>query len=69
VIALAVFLTLAGVIVNTTWLSRGDRPMNPTTAEIGELLMKDYVLPFEIASVFLLIALIGAAMIVRRDSE
>ena len=70
VITLAVFLTLAGVIVNTTWLSRGDRPMNPTTAEIGELFMKDYVLPFEIASVFLLIALIGAAMIVRRrDSE
>jgi NADH-quinone oxidoreductase subunit J len=66
VITAAVFLTLAGVIVNTTWLSRGDRPMNPTTAEIGELFMKDYVLPFEIASVFLLIALIGAAMIVRR---
>jgi NADH-quinone oxidoreductase subunit J len=66
VIMLAVFLTLAGVIVNTTWLTRGDRPMNPTTAEIGELFMKDYILPFEIASVFLLIALIGAAMIVRR---
>jgi NADH-quinone oxidoreductase subunit J len=69
-IMLAVFLTLAGVIMNTSWPSRGERPMNPTTAEIGELFMKDYVLPFEIASVFLLIALIGAAMIVRRrDSE
>jgi NADH-quinone oxidoreductase subunit J len=69
-IMLAVFLTLAGVIMNTSWLSRGERPMNPTTAEIGELFMKDYVLPFEIASVFLLIALIGAAMIVRRrDSQ
>jgi NADH-quinone oxidoreductase subunit J len=69
-IMLAVFLTLVGVIMNTSWPSRGERPMNPTTAEIGELFMKDYVLPFEIASVFLLIALIGAAMIVRRrDSE
>jgi NADH:ubiquinone oxidoreductase subunit 6 (subunit J) len=28
--------------------------------------MKDYLLPFEVASVFLLMALIGAAMIVRR---
>jgi NADH-quinone oxidoreductase subunit J len=69
-VMLAVFLTLAGVIMNTSWFSRGERSMNPTTAEIGELFMKDYVLPFEIASVFLLIALIGAAMIVRRrDSE
>jgi NADH:ubiquinone oxidoreductase subunit 6 (subunit J) len=31
--------------------------------------MKEYVLPFEIASIFLLIALIGAAMIVRRRSQ
>jgi NADH:ubiquinone oxidoreductase subunit 6 (subunit J) len=31
--------------------------------------MKEYVLPFEVASIFLLIALIGAAMIVRRRSE
>ncbi|MFC1708042.1 NADH-quinone oxidoreductase subunit J [Planctomycetota bacterium] len=33
---------------------------------LGFLLMTDYVLPFEIASVLLLVALIGAAMIARR---
>lgn len=37
----------------------------PTTASIGELLMTRYLLPFEIASVLLLAALIGAAMISR----
>jgi NADH:ubiquinone oxidoreductase subunit 6 (subunit J) len=31
--------------------------------------MREYILPFEVASVFLLIALIGAAMIVRRRAE
>jgi len=62
----AVFLTLAGVISKTQWVSRGERPLSPTTSEIGRLFMKEYILPFEVASVFLLIALIGAAMIVRR---
>jgi NADH-quinone oxidoreductase subunit J len=62
----SVFLTLVGVVLNTRWFSRGERPANPTTSDIGVLFMKDYLLPFEVASVFLLLALIGAAMIVRR---
>jgi NADH:ubiquinone oxidoreductase subunit 6 (subunit J) len=65
-----VFLTLVGVMLRTTWHGQGAAgPMNPTTAGIGELFMKEYILPFELASIFLLIALIGAAMIVRRRSE
>jgi NADH-quinone oxidoreductase subunit J len=64
-----VFLTLIVVMLRTTWHTRGTGAMNPTTAAIGELFMKEYILPFEVASVFLLIALIGAAMIVRRRSE
>jgi NADH:ubiquinone oxidoreductase subunit 6 (subunit J) len=31
--------------------------------------MKDYLLPFEVASILLLIALIGAVMLVRRRPE
>jgi NADH-quinone oxidoreductase subunit J len=65
-VALAVFLTLLGVMMKTTWHNPGPLPQDPTTAEIGVLFMKDYILPFEIASIFLLVALIGAAMIVRR---
>lgn len=61
-----VFGVLVGVMMNTTWHDGGARPLNPTTAEIGTLFMKQYILPFEVASIFLLIALIGAAMIVRR---
>lgn len=66
---LAVFLTLLGVLMKTTWHTAGPQPQGPTTAEIGVLFMKDYILPFEIASIFLLVALIGAAMIVRRRAE
>ena len=40
----------------------------PTTAEIGRALLgqDQYLLPFELVSVFLLLALIGAAYLVRR---
>jgi NADH-quinone oxidoreductase subunit J len=37
-----------------------------TIKPIGELLMTGYLLPFEVASVVLLVALIGAAMMARR---
>lgn len=66
IVVLSVFATLVWAMSRTTWFSYAQRAPNPTTADIGELFMKDYVLPFEVASVFLLVALIGAAMMVRR---
>jgi len=38
-----------------------------TTMEIGKLLLSDYLLPFELVSIVLIVALIGAAMIARRE--
>jgi len=35
--------------------------------EIGKLLLSDYLLPFELVSIVLIVALIGAAMIARRE--
>ncbi|MBK7259817.1 MAG: NADH-quinone oxidoreductase subunit J [Ignavibacteriae bacterium] len=40
-----------------------------TTRAIGELLMTGYALPFEVASVVLLAALIGAALMARRTRK
>ena len=42
---------------------------NPTTSDIGKLLLGRYLLPFEISSITLLIALIGAAYLVRRRDD
>jgi NADH-quinone oxidoreductase subunit J len=39
----------------------------PTTETIGRLLLQKYVLPFEVASVLLLVALIGAAYLARKE--
>ena len=66
---LAVFGSLILAMINTAWFRAEPRLAGATTAEIGNLFMKDFILPFEIASVLLLIALIGAALIVRRRAE
>jgi NADH-quinone oxidoreductase subunit J len=68
-VVLLMFVGLVVFLKRAHWYGGGQSPMIPTTAAIGELLMKEYLLPFEIASILLLVALIGAAMIVRRKSE
>ncbi len=37
--------------------------------KIGHLLFKDYLLPFEITSVLILIAIMGAVVLARRESQ
>jgi NADH-quinone oxidoreductase subunit J len=60
--------SLIAALVNTTWrVSPGDNTL-PTTKSLGLLLMNEYVLIFELLGIILLIALIGAASIARRES-
>ncbi|MGH2808851.1 MAG: NADH-quinone oxidoreductase subunit J family protein [Actinomycetota bacterium] len=40
-----------------------------TSANIGELIFSDFVLPFEVVSVLLLAALVGAVVIAKRDVD
>ena len=66
-VVLLIFVGLARVAKTSPWY-RADAPEPQGTVEgIGRLLMIDYLLPFEVASVLLLVALIGAAMFARRE--
>jgi NADH:ubiquinone oxidoreductase subunit 6 (subunit J) len=58
-----------GLLFQTSWATGPGRAPAPTTAEIGRLFMGRYLLPFEAASILLLVALMGAAMIVRRRPQ
>jgi NADH-quinone oxidoreductase subunit J len=61
---------LTGMFWSTDWKVTPDfTPPEATAARLGEMLLTSYVLPFEIASVVLLVALIGAAMIARREKK
>jgi NADH-quinone oxidoreductase subunit J len=51
----------------TAWKLSTETPDMQSTVSIGNLLLTTYVLPFEVVSVVLLTALIGAIIIARRD--
>ena len=53
------------VITRTAWPVAAPGPAEATTAGIGAKFMTDYIFPFEYASLVLLVAMIGAAILIR----
>jgi NADH:ubiquinone oxidoreductase subunit 6 (subunit J) len=68
IVSAAVLIVSVIVILTTNWNIRPE-PLNlSSTAEaLGGLLLTRYVVPFEIASLLLTVALIGALVIARED--
>ncbi len=66
-ILIGIMAILLGVAFKTQWSLASQLQHEPTTAYIGNALLRKYLLPFEIVSVLLLAALMGAAVIVRRE--
>ncbi len=60
---------LIRMILRTEWAMLEPGEFQPTTASIGRHFMTDYLIPFEVASVLLLVALIGAAYMARREKS
>ncbi|MBV8774124.1 MAG: NADH-quinone oxidoreductase subunit J [Deltaproteobacteria bacterium] len=69
--ALVTVIAAGGVmlyaIFRTSWYRTKPVPVEPTTYAIGNAFLGRYVLPFEIASLVLLTALIGAIVISRQE--
>ena len=67
-IIVGIFLTLLiETIYKTPWVKAKEIAYAPTSAKIGDLFLQDYLLPFELASVVLLAALIGAVVLARKE--
>lgn len=58
---------LAFVVKDTVFRVSQLAPVEDTTPFIGKLFMTDYILPFEVISILLLAALIGAVVIAREE--
>jgi NADH-quinone oxidoreductase subunit J len=59
--------TLLTVAVRSHWMLTGSAPdVQGTTRELGELLLTTFILPFEVAGLLLLVAIMGAAFIARK---
>ena len=68
VVCSGLLLLLVRVDVTTPWDLPGPIAIGEQATErIGEHLFTDYLLPFELASVLLLMAMIGAIVLARRD--
>jgi NADH-quinone oxidoreductase subunit J len=65
-VAVALFAVTAMVVATSQW-SVSPPTDRPTTDVIGLGLFTTYVLPFEIASILLLVAMIGAIVIAREE--
>ena len=66
VVCAGVAAILLRVIFKNPWQVSTAAEMSPTVHQLGNLLLTDYLIPFEIVSILLLAALVGAAYISRR---
>jgi NADH-quinone oxidoreductase subunit J len=70
-LAVLVSLLLLGVLVGTLNDAFGNTKVGleepQTSAQVGDAIFQTFVIPFEVVSVLLLAALIGAIVIARRD--
>ncbi len=67
-VCFGLFALLGAMILATPWtLSSAPAAGDNATLVIGQHLFSDFLLPFELASVLLLMALIGAIVIARRE--
>ena len=66
IVGVLVFL-LIQTIKETTWVTAKELVYAPTTATIGDQFLEQYLLPFELASVILLAAMIGAVALSRKE--
>lgn len=48
---------------------RAEGAVRPTTAELGRLFLSDFALPFELISIILIVALVGAVLFTRPEEE
>lgn len=71
IIACSILVILLGYFILSTGLLGVDRGFvkDGITKDVGRLFMTVYVLPFEIASVVLLVALIGAIVLVGKKGD
>ncbi len=69
IVCIGLFALLSTMVLVTPWSVETDPALvvTNTAVEIGQHFFSDFLLPFELASVLLLMAMVGAIIIARRD--
>lgn len=67
ILAGLVLAVIVFVVYDTDWQISGRAAFPATAASLGEAFLKPYVVPFEVASVLLMTAMIGAIVLTREE--
>jgi len=65
VVVTALFGVISYYIIRTPWQVQTGALSQDTMGEIAEILLSDYVIPFELAAILLTVAMVGAIVIAR----
>jgi NADH-quinone oxidoreductase subunit J len=66
--ALVLLALLVKILFDTKW-PQIEPAAAPTTARLGDAFLREYLLPFELASLILLMALVGGMVLARRAAK
>ena len=69
VFSFALLIMLSNIVFDTNWYVKELVIRESTVNDIGKMLLETYLLPFEVVSILLLAALIGAAMLSRKKVD
>lgn len=67
IVALAA--ALLGWGLATSYYDTTEKAANPDTARLAEMLFNDYALPFEVVSLVLLVAIVGAVLLAKKEKK
>ncbi len=68
VIAGSLLAAIGFILFRTLWVYEFTAPLK-NTGDLGILLFRNYILPFEVAGIILLVALVGAIVLARKEEE
>ena len=69
IFSFALLIMLSNIVFDTNWYVKDLVIRDSTVNDIGMMLLSTYLLPFEVVSILLLAALIGAAMLSRKKVD
>jgi NADH:ubiquinone oxidoreductase subunit 6 (subunit J) len=67
IVAVAIFLVLGFTLWQVSWPVAHETPPPTAIARLGQELLGPYVVPFEVASILLVVAMIGAIILAREQ--
>ena len=66
-VSVILFAALSAVLAGASWPRQATFGQSARVVDFGKELLTTYLVPFEVASVLLLVVMIGAAYLARQD--